>query len=81
MRLTATLDIRLFAVRGAELHRKDDFGRYPVAGRARDRKCHLNLTFALSGIPTGEYGVEMALRDAVVRERNTDQARTDRSDI
>ncbi len=58
-------DVVIRSKDGTELHHQDDFGRFPVASRARNREFFLNLTFTLSGIPTGEYIVETVLRDTV----------------
>jgi len=62
-------DVIIRSKDGAELHRQDDFGRFPIASRVRNREFFLNLTFKLSGIPTGDYIVETVLRDTVTGKK------------
>ena len=50
---------------GAQLHHQDDFGRFPIASRTRNREFNLNLTFTLSGIPPGDYIVKAVLHDTL----------------
>lgn len=50
---------------GKELFRKDDFGKFDIASRARNREFMLNLSYSVTGAPAGEYIAETHLRDNV----------------
>ncbi len=50
---------------GKELFRKNDFGKFDIASRARNREFMLNLSYSVTGAPAGEYIAETHLRDKV----------------
>lgn len=50
---------------GKQLFRKDDFGKFDIASRARNREFMLNLTYSVTGAPAGEYVAVTHLRDKV----------------
>lgn len=50
---------------GKELFRQDDFGKFDIASRARNREFMLNLSYRVSGAPTGDYVAVTHLRDKV----------------
>jgi hypothetical protein len=56
---------------GKELFRKDDFGKFDIGSRARNREFMLNLSISLSGAPAGDYVAETRLRDKVTGKEGT----------
>jgi hypothetical protein len=50
---------------GKELFRQNDFGKFDIASRARNREFMLNLTYSVSGAPAGDYVAVTHLRDKV----------------
>jgi len=64
-------DLVIRSADGAELFRKDDFGAFAIASRARNREFMLNLTVTLSGVSPGNYVAETVLRDKVSGKEGT----------
>lgn len=50
---------------GKQLYRKDDFGKFEIDSRIRNREFRLNLTYSVTGAKPGEYIIETHLRDKV----------------
>jgi hypothetical protein len=50
---------------GKQLYRKDDFGKFAIASRARNREFNVNLTYSVTGAPPGDYVAVTHLRDKV----------------
>jgi hypothetical protein len=56
---------------GKEIFRKDEFQRFGLAGRYRNREFMVNFTYTLRGISPGEYVVETTLRDQVTGKKGS----------
>ena len=57
--------------KGKELFRQDDFGKFEISSRIRNREFMMNLTYTVTGAPAGEYVAETHLRDKVTGKQGS----------
>jgi hypothetical protein len=64
-------DVAFRTADGKEIFRQDQFQKFELAGRVRNREFMVNFTYTLSGIPKGDYVVETTLRDQVTGKKGS----------
>ena len=56
---------------GKELFRQNDFGKFEIDSRARNREFMLNLSYKVTGASPGDYIADTHLRDKVTGKEGT----------
>ncbi len=64
-------DVTIRDKAGTQLFAKEEFQRFNLASRVKNREFMVNFTYTLSGLAKGDYQVETTLRDMVTGKKGS----------